>query len=548
MALVLRRALGLDLGSHTVKAVELRQTPRGLEVGALREMPRRAAPRSEIVAASADTTGGDTPAPVDDFGQRLVQLLAQHALPVEHIVMALAADRVTTRRLAFPFGDRRRLAQAVPFEVEGELPFALEDVIVGWERVGGDRSRADVLALVAQRREIAATLETAHAAGIEPRILDAEGFVLGNLAPLAALPGVRLFADLGHRKTTFALAIDGNIVAQRAIALGGSALTQAIAREQGLSEADAEIEKHARGVLERRDGAAFVALSAAAGAVLERLAVEIIRTAGAFEPFLAGAGKPLEGLVLMGGTARLAHVDHWLAERTGLPTQRLSFPPGDTGSALVAGGDPALFGPAIALAVRGTLSAKTRLDFRRDEFALRVDLRAMGRPFRSTVRIALVAAGLAGTLLATSTWLESKRADRLEGRVREAYVALFPGQPVPPDPVAALRTAVRSAHERADSLGVYRGNLSALDLLTEISARVPSDLEVVFEELAIDRQVVRVRGFTKSFEAVDRLRAELAKFEPFAQIQVSEVKEETKRGGKSFSLTISLGRPGEEAA
>ena len=114
--------------------------------------------------------------------------------------------------------------------------------------------------------------------------------------------------------------------------------------------------------------------------------------------------------------------------------------------------------------------------------------------------------------------------------------------------VAAMRTAVRSAQERADALGVYRGNLSALDLLTEISARVPADLEVVFEELAIDRQVVRVRGFTKSFEAVDRLRAELAKFAPFGQIQVSEVKEETRRGGKSFSLTISLGRPGEEAA
>jgi Tfp pilus assembly protein PilN len=118
---------------------------------------------------------------------------------------------------------------------------------------------------------------------------------------------------------------------------------------------------------------------------------------------------------------------------------------------------------------------------------------------------------------------------------------------VPGDPVAAMREAVRSAHERADALGVYRGNLSALDLLTEISARVPQDLEVVFEELAIDRQVVRIRGFTKSFEAVDRLRSELSGFEPFSEIQVSEIKDDAKRGGKSFSVTISLAKRGEDA-
>lgn len=109
--------------------------------------------------------------------------------------------------------------------------------------------------------------------------------------------------------------------------------------------------------------------------------------------------------------------------------------------------------------------------------------------------------------------------------------------------VAAFRNALRDAHERAAFLGVYGGNLSALDVLTEISARVPADLKVVVEELSIDGKVVRITGHTPSFEAVDRLRAELAGFPAFGEIRVSEIQRDARRGGNTFSITIALRDP-----
>ena len=111
--------------------------------------------------------------------------------------------------------------------------------------------------------------------------------------------------------------------------------------------------------------------------------------------------------------------------------------------------------------------------------------------------------------------------------------------------MAGLREAVRNANERAEFLGVYRGNLSALDVLTEISKRVPPDLDIVFEELSIDRQTVRMRVYAKSFEAADRLGAELAKFAPFAQARIGAIETDRKRGGKRFNVTISLAPPDE---
>ena len=99
---------------------------------------------------------------------------------------------------------------------------------------------------------------------------------------------------------------------------------------------------------------------------------------------------------------------------------------------------------------------------------------------------------------------------------------------------------MRQATDRAEFLGVYRGNLSALDLLTEISRRIPTSLDIVFEELSIDRQTIRMRVYAKRFQAADQLGAELAKFAPFSGTRIGAIETDRKTGGKRFNVTISL--------
>ena len=167
------------------------------------------------------------------------------------------------------------------------------------------------------------------------------------------------------------------------------------------------------------------------------------------------------------------------------------------------------------------------------------------RGFGWTGRLAAGVAVLAVLNFVTGTALESRQARQSERRIDALYAEAFPGQPVPDDPLGALRKAAREAHERAEFLGVYRGNLSALDVLAEISRRVPADLEVVFEELNIDRQTIRLRVFSNSFEAADRLGAELAKFGPFADARIGAIESDKRSGGKKFNVTISLAPAGE---
>jgi type II secretory pathway component PulL len=213
------------------------------------------------------------------------------------------------------------------------------------------------------------------------------------------------------------------------------------------------------------------------------------------------------------------------------------------GKALTSDTDATVFAPAIALAMRGTAQAKTRMDFRQDEFAVRLDLRRYRRELAWPLGLAISAVILGLVNIGTTTGLESRRARRMEEQIEQLYTEVFPGQALPQNPLTALREEISSASARAEFLGVYRGNLSALDMLTEISKLVPEKLDVVFDELSIDRQIIRMQVYAKSFESADRLGAELAKFPPFAQARIGSIESDPKRGGKRFDVTISLAPP-----
>src|SRR5690606_35605388 len=133
------------------------------------------------------------------------------------------------------------------------------------------------------------------------------------------------------------------------------------------------------------------------------------------------AEKAVDGLVLLGGGARLTGIEAFLSERTGLPATRLAVPPTPPAGGLLAAGDPLRFAPALALALRGTLKARTRTSFLQAEFAPRVDLRRVGRQLRGTAWLAAFALVLAIAATASRIVVESHRADVLEGELARIW-------------------------------------------------------------------------------------------------------------------------------
>ncbi len=186
------------------------------------------------------------------------------------------------------------------------------------------------------------------------------------------------------------------------------------------------------------------------------------------------------------------------------------------------------------------------MNFRQDEFAVRLDVGRFFKGFQSTAWFAAATLALLLFSFSVTTWLDARRASQLESQAEQLYSSLVPGPLPSTNLVAALRNEVREANERAAFLGVYRGNLSALDLLGELSRLVPKDLDIGLEEISIDRQNIRLRVHAKSFQAADRLQQELTKFELFASARVSAIDRDKKTGGTKFSVTISMRPVGEQ--
>ena len=522
-----RSVLGLDVGSHSLKAVELRISPRSLAPGQFRVHPRV-----------------DPSSPV---AEQIRRFISMHSLPTNQVACALPASQLSTRRLEFPFSDTRRLEKAIPFEIEAETPFDLDEIFVDWNLLEGEKNHGSVAATLVKRSHVADALEQFQEAGCDPHVLEAEGLVLANLAPIFRLEGTQLIVDIGHEKTTFCAILAGRPVLARSIPLAGRAITESIAAETGLSFEAAEERKCEGGALGRgADGASPGTLS-----IIDRIAREAIRTLEAAEPRHGGGFEGSEPvLTLVGGSARLDRIDEFLGKRTGLTTQRLRMPADAPHADLVEGIDPVLFGPALALALRLSGESVTKMNFRQGEYAFRQDFRELlDRQLRPTVALAAVLVLLLAATAVTTIALQHRRASRFREAARELYAEAFPNAPsTPEDPVGALGRELRIARDRADFLGLYSGNRSALDLLAELSRTIPTDLAVRVTEINIDRNVIRLDIDAEGYEAADRLTAVLSQTPPFEGAKVAgSIKTDRKTGGGSFNVSIPLASGGEDA-
>lgn len=508
--------LGLDLGSHSLKSALLSEGLRQIERIEVGLCPR---PRDPSAA-----------------GDALSRLLQGPAAGAEFRIAALPGDRITSRHLRFPFGDARRLRAAVPFALEEELPFDLAESALAWQRISHPGDPGEVIASVCARAEVAGLLESLQAAGAEPRILEAEGLVLANLSQAFELQGSRLLVDLGHRKSVLCRMLDGRAVGARCLPLGGMQLDQTLARDRSLTVEEAA-------AIKREESLFGPAASRhpQTGALLDRLASEILRALAMQDE--RPQARAIEEITLCGGGALLDGIEAELARRCGFPVARLGEPRAPFAAAFAALEPRLLHAPALALALRGSRNGQPGLDFRQGEFGFRTDWGVLRREFRVSTALAAGALALLLTNVASSHFIARRQTRALETRSAVLFREAFPDEPLPPDPLQVLSDRLAQAGQRAERLGVYHGNLSALDLLTELSRNVPADLAVAFEEVRIDGPTIRMQVQAKDFQAADRLQAALARFAAFSNARVGSTERDEKRGTVRFGVDITL--PGQ---
>ncbi len=355
-----KRFVGVDIGSHAIKAVEL--VPGG---GRFRV----------VHAGTADTPPGAVKegAVVEPqaLGLAIRQVLAKSGVKPGRVVSAIGGQAVIVRELKLPPMSEDELKQAARFEAERYIPYGVREVNMDFDVIGEtteDNQRKIVVLLVAARREIVDKhVQALESAGVEPFVLDVESFAVIRALDAQARAGAdgaaTVFVDLGGETTDIVITEGGQLRLTRNINIGGDSLTKAVATRLDMEFQSAAQLKEEKGVvlLEGEplpDDRTITGLHDAMLPILGDLATEIRRSMDYFQT--RWRESRVGRVVLSGGTARLGNLDRFLSLELGVETVVGDpFVQCDVGERVLPAAQRKQVGPAMAtavgLALRGTV-------------------------------------------------------------------------------------------------------------------------------------------------------------------------------------------------
>src|SRR3569832_1653849 len=231
-------SIGLDIGQHSIKGVRVSQSFRGLRlVDAFeRKVTRR---EGEQLSPTELLTPGQIEA--------LKSMIAEGRIrPGEAAAVSLPGQLVSTREMTVPFADPKKLRQIVPFEVESQLPFDLEEVAIDYQLLqsspeGAGAGTSQLLVSVVPKVGLRKYLSTLQSLGLDPGSIGidslslytfAQYFLIGNKegAPVEKGAGL-LVIDIGASKPVLCHLMGGKLDWIRTFPMGGDLLTEAIQKE-----------------------------------------------------------------------------------------------------------------------------------------------------------------------------------------------------------------------------------------------------------------------------------------------------------------------------
>lgn len=492
----MHRNVGLDATQAEVQLVAIESGFRGFEV---REAA--SAPLGEEGAWSERLKTA-----VDRLGLR----------PEDSVTISLPAAMVASHVFTLPFTDLKRLEAVLPAEVEGAIPFDLDDVIWDHAVLSQRGGKSEVLVAVVKKALLREHLDQWKAAGVDPRVV--------TFAPLglAALSQKRLLdAAIGQTDV---------VAGQREAPADASAAPNAappdkpaLILEAGPERANLALVAGESVLLARAlvaPGAQAWALSAGDPEAMLRLLGPLVRDV---KISLRARGPDLfpTRVLLAGQLALLPGASEFLGSELRLPCAPLTL---DAAGRLPAGtlsdADGAL---PLGLALRGQ-QPRGHVNFRKGEFAFTKDIsKVRGQAAR------LVAAAVVLLVL----WLGMGIA-RLSALATEAKAyddALCAStKKILGECVTDYRQAVsRMSGGASKAAGIPR--VSGAEVLASVLSHLPENATPLLDDVEVTTTTVHMKGVAESFAQVDQIIASLKADKCFGEIKqprVEKVRDSTK--------------------
>lgn len=532
-----QRILGIDIGSYSVKIAEVVRSFQGFDFVNFYE---RKITYNELLS------------PEESMSVTLQGLIDDFHLKWDQGICSFPGSKISSRLVTLPFGSLSKIDETIEFELEGYLPFDMEDLVLDYYVARVSKEASDVLAFYTRKEDFSNWLKLLQGAQIDPKIVTAEPVEFLNLVNLGMVPPEGPFAilDIGHSKTNLAICEGKKLSLVRSISFGGRNITERIAKKMGLPIEEAERLKVEVGGLPADEPSAMDEISAqvcsAVQEALEELLVQIRQVLFAFRD---QSGSPVGGFFLCGGTARLPRIDRYLSGRL---KQNVTFLDATTFHFYKVENLKShhlLLPQALALALRGVAAARMpRINFRRGEFAFTGDVEKIGGTFRH----AAIAAGLIFVLGSAYFGIKytvlSKRLQGLNSQIAERVSKVLPSPPKqltsPDQALRLLKAEEAKVTDRIKKLSAIE-RVFVLDILKDLSERIPGrgEIKLDIDDFNFKGDRVRFSGSVDTFDAPDKIQKSLEDSALLEKVTKGNVRKGVRADEVKFEMTLNVQTP-----
>ncbi len=232
-----KQLLGLDIGSHAIKAVEL----------------------SASMGRAMVTGWGYVPLTGETSEESALRSLVESGtFTCNDVATAVTGRSVIVRFILFQKMPEAELSNAIQYESDKYIPFEMDEVIMDYEVVGetADGKEMKVLLAAVKRSVVEDQVMLLQGVGLEPAMIGHDSFALSNALDLSSRvrhkvsesaketqqgeDKIPALVNVGASKTIVSVLIGGKPVFSREIYVAGNDLTRGISNRLNIPQEEAE--------------------------------------------------------------------------------------------------------------------------------------------------------------------------------------------------------------------------------------------------------------------------------------------------------------------
>lgn len=305
-----RQLVGLDIGSSSIKAVELKATKAGYELVSF---------GMESLAPDTVVDGAIMDAP--QVANAITKIFEGQRVKTKNVATSVSGHSVIVKRVPLPLMTEDELYDRIPSEASQHIPFDIADVNLSYQLLEAMDSQMDVLLVAVKKDKILNHTNVLAQAGKTPVVVDIDAFGLQNCFEVNYEPDAGqtvALLNIGASVMNINIVRGGVPLFTRDVSVGGNQYTDALQKELDLSFEDAERLKKGDTLPSVTDEQKQQILRS----VSDILTLEIQKT---FDFFRATAsGENIQRIVVAGGTARVPGLVDLLREEFAMPVEELN--------------------------------------------------------------------------------------------------------------------------------------------------------------------------------------------------------------------------------